>query len=406
MNNFYIPSPPASFNISDFLKIVDIKQEEYLAFKNLRIQERYKKVEHPTRDIYNPHPVLRNIQNKIKNGLFLRYGIVWASWLHGSIPKHKVSPKKPLKSRDYITCAAVHCNSKSILKLDIKSFFDHIHCSVVKDVFESAFKFNDPELLDFLTDACTYNNFLVQGAITSSFIANLCLHDLEPKVVKRLKYQNLKYTRYIDDITVSSTIHNYDFSLSLILIKEMIHKKGLILNKNKVEVLLSSSRALIVHGLIVNGNTPQVPKKEIQRIERQLSFLEKIAECEHSRETLSYRKDFNKCSGRIHKLKRTHQIKKHSLLFNRIKKIKPLPGIQDLDYCIESLKKIVVQNKNLKASDFFYKKQVNRLRMRCYFIKDKYPEASKFILSQLNWLNNKESIIKEILKQPQKQQSK
>ena len=107
--------------------------------------------------------------------------------------------------KDYISCARLHCSSKSILTIDIKDFFDNVHEVHVKEVFKDFLKYSD-DVSSVLADICCMNSHLVQGALTSSYIASLVLFDIEGDLVKKLERKNLVYTRLVDDMNVSSKV--------------------------------------------------------------------------------------------------------------------------------------------------------------------------------------------------------
>ncbi|MDR7940806.1 hypothetical protein RIU82_12770 [Enterobacter soli] len=88
-------------------------------------QQRYKKkqvkkINGELRDVYDPHQLIRRIQKRINNRIFKEL-IIWPGFIYGSVPTNKEEKKKGIE-RHYIACAQKHCNAKTILKVDIKSF--------------------------------------------------------------------------------------------------------------------------------------------------------------------------------------------------------------------------------------------------------------------------------------------
>ena len=155
--------------------------------------DRYSRLEKPKsngeiRVVYNPSRLTRKIQTRINSRIFKKT-IKWPRFIFGSIPKE--SNNDP---RDYIACANQHKNAGSILKIDIKNFFDNVHSSLVEEIFRDFFKYPS-EVFEILTDICCRDGALCQGAPTSSYLATLCLFSVEPDLVKKIEKKGLVYTR-------------------------------------------------------------------------------------------------------------------------------------------------------------------------------------------------------------------
>jgi len=170
------------------LTVVELQEIEQLATDKKYIKKTIPKIDGSERIVYDLHPKLRRLQRRINNRFFKEL-IVWPYFLYGSIPNDNSNIDGAIK-RDYVSCATKHCNAKSILKVDIKNFFDNIHKSLVRDVFERVLNFKS-DALDYITQACCKDDFIVQGALTSSYIASLCLYDLEHKVVSRAEKKRI-----------------------------------------------------------------------------------------------------------------------------------------------------------------------------------------------------------------------
>lgn len=295
-----------------------------------------------------PHPLIKKIQRRINNRIFSKI-IIWPYYLFGSVPSEiDVLHDEELLKRDYISCAQQHCKAKSILKYDIENFFDHIHYDLVYGIFIDFFKYDDT-VSEVLANLCCMDgvdgNRIVQGAPTSSYLASLCLWDVELYVVKRLERKNLVYTRLVDDITVSSKIHDYNFENAKKAIEDMIHEKDLPINRTKSRTFNISNEPLSVHGLRVNFHTPRLPSDEVGRIRASVKNIETRAATNNFRTSKAYRKAFERCLGRVHKLARVgHDA--HVKLKNRLLKIKPLPSIRDVNRVKRSVELL-----ELKASN-------------------------------------------------------
>lgn len=310
---------------------LSISENELIRINSLPDSEKYTELKVPKIDgtdriVYSLSSDLRKVQYRINRRIF-RELIKWPNHLFGSVPSDNDSNDDNVK-RDYVACASLHCGAKSILKIDINNFFDNIHKDIVTSIFSDVLKI-EGDALQLITNLCCKGNFIVQGALTSSYIASLCLHDLEADIVKRAKRKNLIYTRLVDDITVSSKLSNFDFSQIKSHIENILANKDLPVNKNKSKVLKESMQPLVVHGLRVDFEQPRVPSDEVKKIRASLHNLCNLAKKNNMRTSGTYRKEYNRCMGRINRLGRLNH-NKHSPFLKIIEKIKPLPSWRDV----------------------------------------------------------------------------
>ena len=111
------------------------------------------------RVIYEPSKTLKCIQKNILKKILN----------NKEISKHAKAYHKNIKLIDN---AIEHVNKKIILKLDIVDFFNNIRFI---DVYNSCFSEFPKQVGMLLTYLCTYNDYLLQGAPTSSYISNLVM---------------------------------------------------------------------------------------------------------------------------------------------------------------------------------------------------------------------------------------
>ncbi|WLG64207.1 reverse transcriptase family protein [Pseudomonas sp. FP1762] len=280
--------------------------------------------------------MLRKIQRRINKRIFSRLSIIqWPDHLFGSVPNQRDPKNQRMINKDYVSCAAKHCGAKSLLKVDVKNFFDNIHKDIVFNIFENFMKF-DRETSALLAEICCFQSYVIRGALTSSYLASLCLYDVEGAVVERLMRKGLVYTRLVDDIIVSSKISNYDFSYSLDIVRAMLTSKELPLNIAKTRSISVSTEPLTVHGLRVAFHEPRLPSGEVSRIRAALKNIENLASERGYRTTHAYRHDFNRCMGRVNKLVRVGHNRYESLL-GRIKKYFRYPQIKILSVRVRCL---------------------------------------------------------------------
>lgn len=337
---------------------LDITHDELNAALALPGEDRYSpslldKKDGSKRTVYNPHYLIRKIQRRINKRIFSNEKVIsWPDHIFGSIPNQEHDGE--VVAKDYISCAKLHCSSKSILTLDIKDFFNNVHQSNVEEVFKDFLKYGE-DVSKILANICCLDLHLVQGALTSSYVASLILFDVEGEVIRRLERKNLIYTRLVDDINVSSKISDYDFSYAKALILEMLAEKGLSFNSDKTAIQYVSSQPLTVHGLRVGFKEPRLPADEVRRIRAAVKNIETLAQERNYKTTHSYRKDFNRCMGRVNKLKRVGH-NQHAQLINRLRKVFPLPSPKDLDRVEMIVKRLEVDSTTRRGTYWYWRR--------------------------------------------------
>lgn len=112
------------------------------------------------------------------------------------------------KGRNCKSALEVHQKNKSnwFLKLDVKDFFPSCTMELIKRNLYMIYPFNllDSTAINRIIWACTKDDRLVQGAPTSPFLANMCMLVADYRIYNACKHEGLIYTRYADDILISS----------------------------------------------------------------------------------------------------------------------------------------------------------------------------------------------------------
>lgn len=207
--------------------------------------------------MYGVKDGLKSLQQQIIRKIY--YNVHFPHYLHGSI-KDTTSP------RSHVTAASVHVEAKLLVRMDISNFFPSLTSEVVFDIWKRFFNFPDV-VVELLTKLTTFNGSLPQGAPTSPGLANLAFWDSEYIVVDRLNIKGFAYTRFVDDVTVSSTKYTVMNELEPIFrdIFGMFSSKGVRPNRNKIDISTSGHR-MLVHNLNINSGVPTIPKAERDRI--------------------------------------------------------------------------------------------------------------------------------------------
>lgn len=327
--------------LSDFILKVD---QSYTEFE---ITPENKK----KRTVHEPKHFLKKIQKRI-NSRILEI-VQYPHYLQGGI-------KDELHPRDYIQNAKIHCGQKSIINLDITNFYPSIRENYVYDIFKYLFNFPD-EVANALTKLTTYEGVVPQGACTSSYIANLVFFNSEYKIASELASKNYKYSRLLDDITISSSKEFSEEEKTYLIRKAngLFKKYGLKQNNKKrtIESKTNTKDKFAVTGVWVGKQTPKIRKKERHHIRHLIYICEqKFIDSSHTDE---YHELWNKTSGKVAQLTRLGH-KQSRDYRERLAKILPI-------YSEDTKKKLIFQVKHiLKVKEHQWKRpghisKVNKL---------------------------------------------
>ena len=235
-------------------------------------------------------------------------------WIHQHIlepiPAHKASYAF-IKNKSIKDCAIQHCGAKWLIKLDIVNFFETISEMQVFTVFNSL---GYQPLMSFeLARLCTiaspknsprrlyknwwakksykaiteYDQFLLgylpQGAPSSPLLSNLVMRECDEKIAIIAKKYKLKFSRYSDDITLSTRSSEFSRAIAREVIKEVngiLSKQGYLPHFKKTKVIPVGAKKIVL-GLKVDGVAPRLQKKYKDRIRQHLYYLKKVGPVDH-----------------------------------------------------------------------------------------------------------------------------
>lgn len=242
------------------MKLIECKDEKTF-FDNLRqyveipdsIDFSYKEFEIPKksggiRKIWAPNFTLKSIQKCIAK-LFLEE-IGFRDCVHAYVKKKNV-----------ITNAGCHIKKKTILKLDLDNFFPTITYGRIYGLFTRyPFCFNE-KLSHKLTKLSIHDGKLPQGSPLSPLISNLICRNMDKEIIKLGKQKKFFYTRYSDDITIST---KYKVSKELIAdLVSIIELNGFKINDSKMKLITNKQRQFVT-GIVVNEKTNLLKKYKSQ----------------------------------------------------------------------------------------------------------------------------------------------
>lgn len=195
-----------------------------------------------TRKIYQPSRELKVlqywiVQNVIKELPVSRYSQAYES--DNSIKKN----------------AMIHRNSKHILHMDISNFFESIKSEHVEVLLEKI-KGIEKEEIELLKKIILFNDeFLVVGSVASPAIANRIMYDIDIEIADICKNSNLKFTRYADDIYISS--NNYIQEEIVEQINDILKAHGFKLNTKKTHFMSKKKRRKVT-GIVIDNNNNEL----------------------------------------------------------------------------------------------------------------------------------------------------
>lgn len=215
-----------------------------------------KKVNKTPRLTFDAQGQLKDVHESIKNRILSR--VRFPTYLHGS-----------LKGCDYFTNAALHTNKKFIICEDVQQFFPSISSLLVMDIWKNLFHFSE-EVATLLTALTTKDGAIPQGAKTSSYLANLVFLRDEPLLQAKLAQKGIVYSRYVDDIAMSSESFLPKSEQTKVIsdVYGMLRKHGLFASRKKHEVF-SDSGVMKVTKLIVNRK-PSLSKEKRSQVRAQV----------------------------------------------------------------------------------------------------------------------------------------
>jgi hypothetical protein len=231
------------------------------------IPSSYRRQEQPKRDggvriTYFVEKRLKAIQGRILHRLLRRIDL--PDYLLGGRP-----------GRDYLDNAQWHCGANILFGEDVTSFYPSIRAWHVRSIFQNLMRFA-PEVAECLTDLCTYEGAVPQGARTSGDLANLVLWRSEPDLVLRFAERGFRYSRFVDDIYVSAQrrVAPDEKTWMVSQLYRLLRLEGFSAKRKKHE-LSSSGDAMRVHRVSINAGRPSIAAVERAKMRFAVRQIEK-----------------------------------------------------------------------------------------------------------------------------------
>lgn len=231
---------PEIRSVKEFSKLLRIPESTIYGFSQRNYKTGYKEFYLPKkpkgiRVIHSPVRILKFVQAWILKNILSK------------LNSHKSSTGFE-KGDNILNNAKRHIDQSYVINVDIKDFFPSITAEKVYSIF-SAIGY-EKEVAWTLTNLVTYKGTLPQGSPCSPKLANLICHRLDARIYGFCKSKNMVYSRYADDITIS-TSNRKNISATLRYLKNVITAEGFLIREEKTNVFGRGS-AKVITGLTVS----------------------------------------------------------------------------------------------------------------------------------------------------------
>jgi retron-type reverse transcriptase len=251
---------------------VSLGELRFLAFaREVSTTTHYRRFTIPKRSggervISAPMPRLKHVQHWILEHVL--EPIALAAPAHGFVP-----------GRSTVTNAVVHVGAAVVINVDLKDFFPTVTYRRVKGLFAKlgyseqvatvlGLVCSEPDIVESTLDGVTYYvargpRRLPQGAPTSPAITNVLCRRLDNRIAGYARARGLTYTRYADDLTLSSNDPSIDVGAVLGFVRRTVAAEGFTVHPDKVRIVRRGRRQEVT-GIVVNAK-PGVVRAELRR---------------------------------------------------------------------------------------------------------------------------------------------
>lgn len=158
-------------------------------------------------------------------------------------------------NRSHLDAARVHLRARWVLSLDIENFFPSTPKVLVEQTLKKmGYGAHGAALIAGLT---CYSGGLAQGAPSSPILSNFCFAPWDDRLRELAIAENVRLSRYADDIVLSGTDEYRDSLKERVL--DLINASPWRISEQKVSLVIEPKRRK-VHGLLVGGGRIRLTK--------------------------------------------------------------------------------------------------------------------------------------------------
>lgn len=224
------------------------------------------------RDIAEPLPSLKEIQKWILTNIL--YRCEPSKFAKAYVPKRSIREN-----------ARFHRRQPMVLSLDVENFFGSISSAKVYRFYKRLGYCKSVAAL--ITELCTLDRSLPQGAPTSPAISNLVSLRIDHRLSGYALKNKIRYTRYADDLTFSG---EFDVGDLINLVIMVLADEGLSLNVRKTRLMLKHNRQEVT-GIVVNEKM-QAPREVRTKLRQAIYYIEKYGIDSHMEFTSESRANY------------------------------------------------------------------------------------------------------------------
>ena len=201
------------------------------------------------------------------------------------------------KGKSIRNCVEEHLLGRGFVKYDIKKFFNSITISNAVDavIREMEIDIRYKTFVSMILKGCFWGEELPLGLVSSPIISDICMKAFDEKVSAQLEHLGLKYTRYADDILVSSSENISEELYASIdsIVKDNLEREGLTPNEEKKQYInFDESHSFIRYlGINIvkgeNANYLSVGKKYIYDVAKEYILYEQENRARSNEEELT-----------------------------------------------------------------------------------------------------------------------
>lgn len=177
--------------------------------------------------------------------------------------------------KSIVTNAECHVGNTCVLNMDMKDFFPSV---TQKQIYRIFYYYGyTAEVSHLLSRLCTCSGKLPQGAPTSPYLSNIVCLKLDKRLSGLASKYHATYSRYADDITISS---KSDIKKMIPIVKDIIQDEGFFVNEKKTRIAYDYQKQEIT-GLIINNGKISVPKRFRKKLLQEIYYCKKYGVQDH-----------------------------------------------------------------------------------------------------------------------------
>lgn len=230
---------------------------------------------------------LKEYQSKLRKYLEKNHDV--SQYAYGFVSANSVKPYKDDQDvesvsgvdrpRGVVSNALAHTGKKVVISIDLKDFFPSITFPrIVGMLIKSPYGFSHRQAAVAASLVCLpkeidINRGLPQGAPSSPLLSNLICKKLDYQLGKFAAKYDLTYTRYADDLTISTNnVKRVSPQQIVDEVTRHVRRNGFQINEAKTKIMYRSTRQMVT-GIVVNDGL-NLHKKHVDALRATLYNLE------------------------------------------------------------------------------------------------------------------------------------